>query len=103
MWKIRQGKLGIDDFGHPLGFEAVPQHHASYEDDIPGLVAGDEEPAAVQRALAAAIESAVEDDVRTANASPVDNEPAGEETPLLGPKASEGSQRRQGWFNWFGQ
>jgi hypothetical protein len=62
-WKVRQRRLGIDDFGHPVGTEGITTPSSSEE--VPGLVYEDiEDVAAVREALADALESAVEEDAR---------------------------------------
>lgn len=109
IWKLRQNRLGIDDFGHPLPgtpeYEeprALPTEHT---EEVPGLVTSDDDdPAAVSRALAAALESAVETDLRSIN-DEAQGHPANEETPLLAgaPKDME-DKADKGWFSgWFGR
>lgn len=100
-WKFRQLRLGIDDFGHPLPespYHQSSHHHAHRrpsssrpESDVsvPGLqVDEEEEPQAVRAALAAAIESAVEEDIvgstMRRSAWPGGAVQATETTPLLG-------------------
>lgn len=63
------------------------------ESYIPGLVVAEEEdPGAVRDALAAALESAADEDVREVR--------VGEETPLLGSKQNAEAQG-SGWFGWW--
>lgn len=114
-WKVRQAKLNIDDFGEPL--PASRPSSASivglYEDEVPGLVrTGEEdpEPAAVRAALASALESAVEGDVRSNGLTRVDSLPIGarargeldERTALLGTGNGkvENPKRTRRWFGW---
>lgn len=68
-----------------------------YEDAVPGLVVDDEDPAAVRAALAQALESAVETDVRSGGVREVAEIPFTEETPLLRAPA----QNKGRWSNWF--
>jgi len=102
-WKFRQRRLGIDDFGNPL-----PDHHGYrpssspgvYSEEVPGLVISeDDDPAAVSRALAAALESAVETDVRSHGANEIPS--VDEETPLLSAPKDMHDKGGKGWFNWF--
>ncbi|KIY66362.1 hypothetical protein CYLTODRAFT_377869 [Cylindrobasidium torrendii FP15055 ss-10] len=113
-WKVRQAKLNIDDFGEPL--PASRPSSASvvglYEDEVPGLVrTGEEdpEPAAVRAALASALESAVEGDVRSNGFTRVDSLPIDarargeidERTALLGTHGkAESPKTRRRWFGW---
>lgn len=100
VWTFRQRRLGIDEFGHPLDREVSSSSDTSYDD---GLVAEEEDdPAAIRAALAAALESAAESDVRSHGVREVEELPISEETPLLGSaKASEGTAAEGTWSSWF--
>jgi hypothetical protein len=103
VWTYRQRRLGIDDFGHPLDREVSVTLIFADGEGVPGLVAGEEDdPAAIRVALAAALESAAESDVRSGGVREVEELPIGEETPLLG----SGKTHREGkgessWSRWF--
>lgn len=114
-WKVRQQRLGIDDFGHSL---ASPSPSASGgstydsnsrgEEEVPGLVTGEgDDPTAVSMALAAALESAVETDLRAHSDSRIDAAQAedSERTPLLGSTTKDneagGRETNHGWFGWL--
>ena len=91
MWRVRQRKLGIDDFGNPL----EPQESSSpplldSDPDSPvEVVRGPDEGVPVQQA----VETAVESDVRT----PEDGEDgAGEQTPLLKRNGKNGKNGKSG-------
>jgi hypothetical protein len=94
-WKIRQSRNGIDDFGHPLEEPTVQVsvHRYGAEEEVPGLVIGDEDPIAVTEALASALETAVEEDVRSHGVRMAHEIPMSEETPLLRP----GKTRSKWW------
>lgn len=92
LWKARQRRLGIDDFGNPLLPGVVVVNRS--EDDVPGLVVEDEDPVAVHAALVNALESAVEADVRTGGI--IESQRVEEDTPLLGGTASK---NRRWWEN----
>lgn len=81
--------MGLDDFGNSL---YVPRSES--QRTFPGLVFEDEDPVAVQRALANALESAAEADVRSGGVQVVPEMPVSEETPLLKPVTS----KKNGWF-----
>lgn len=102
VWTYRQRRLGIDEFGNPLG-DGISVHRPTSGDDVvvPGLVAGEEEdPAAIRVALAAALESAAESDVRSDGVHEVEELPVGEETPLLGSRV-DSAKSKEGWLHWF--
>jgi len=132
VWKLRQRKLHIDDFGNPLDYSPprnwsrvnpdniVQVHNSPLTADevpVPGLVTTpSEDPIAVRVALAAALESAAEGNL----VSPVLNGAEGElgadeETPLLGRRGTVGSSsvrsgsgsrksgEAKGWQAWFGR
>ncbi|KAF8148414.1 hypothetical protein B0H34DRAFT_736950 [Crassisporium funariophilum] len=121
MWKFRQDRLGIDDFGNPIEDSdisqtpfgsAVQQSAETYHDNeaVPGLVTtSSENPVAVRVALARALESATEADMRAGGVVPAreaDVAGAGEETPLLarrGTSASGKDGEGRGWSAWFGR
>lgn len=99
-WKIRQRKLGVDDFGHPV--DQSGSSTPDSEDQVPGLVVEEnEDTLAVQAALASALESAVEDDVRELGITEV--QPAAgarEDTALLSgqrPNKPEQQPKRKWW------
>lgn len=104
VWKIRQQKLGVDDFGHPVDQQSIAPPGS--EDDVPGLVVGeDEDSLAVQAALASALESAVEDDVRDLGIThvpeerlPEDAHDAHEVTPLLSKQPNKQEERPKRWW-----
>jgi hypothetical protein len=112
-WKMRQRRLGVDDFGVALAAaepqssvnSAVPDRFRDSEqgpededDDnrgVPGMVVGEEEDAsAVHKALVSALGEAVAADVRTGV------ETATEQTPLLGGDAATATKGkgRAGWW-----
>lgn len=105
MWKIRQRRLEIDDFGYPLNNDDDDTHQRNgytYDDEVPGLVLGDEDPIAVQVALANALESAVESNVLSNGVQAVEEIPiTTENTPLLQPTAE--AAKPAGWFSVFGR
>lgn len=102
VWTYRQRRLGIDEFGHPLGGEVSVPRDIGYDEGVPGLVAGEDDPAAIRVALAAALESATESDVRSNGVREVEELPIGEETPLLGPaKAPLDGKGEGSWPGWF--
>ena len=82
LWRARQYRLGIDDFGNPLDSSSV---------------LGADSPA--QSVLVnAAIEAARESDVRI----DVDAEEANEATPLLAVKGdNDDTSTGKGWFDWI--
>ncbi|KAJ3796727.1 hypothetical protein GGU11DRAFT_745846 [Lentinula aff. detonsa] len=104
-WKVRQKRLGLDDFGNdivddPLSgsylstttslANSTHHHHPAADVDVPGLVVEDEDAVAVRVALANALESAVETDVRSGGVREVREIPIhahhdqeDENTPLL--------------------
>ncbi|KAL0946308.1 hypothetical protein HGRIS_012551 [Hohenbuehelia grisea] len=112
IWKLRQNRLGLDDFGHPLPgtleYEEPPARPLEHTEDVPGLVTSDDDdPAAVSRALAAALESAVESDVRSF-VDEASEHPVNEETPLLAGASNDAEGKakeawRQWFSGWFGQ
>ncbi|TFK31445.1 hypothetical protein BDQ12DRAFT_694137 [Crucibulum laeve] len=127
VWKFRQRRLKIDDFGRPLPpavliSPASPAvHHAHREadswqadgnedeeaeagDSMPGLVTSGESPAAVRKALTRALESAVGADLRREGPAYEEEVPPNEETPLLrtGPAAQTDEDRKGSWVRWFG-
>ncbi|KAJ7078446.1 hypothetical protein B0H15DRAFT_537405 [Mycena belliarum] len=114
-WKLRQRRLHIDDFGGPLEGDppstSAPGSQRTYrdaeagedvggeedEEDVPGLVLGEEEDAgAVRKALESALGEAVAGDVR--EGALVDTE----ETPLLPQGQQTGGsgkgKARAGWW-----
>jgi len=104
LWTFRQRRLGIDEFGNPLA-----SLHSSSSDStaegggdagVPGLVAEeDDDPAKMRMVLEAALESAVEADVREEREAEQD---VGEETPLLGsPSSSKELGGSGGWLGWL--
>jgi len=105
-WKYRQRRLGVDDFGHPHDpeLEGETELLLGSENGIPGLAIGEEDPAVVSVALAAALGSAVEADFRSGGVQEVEEGPVGEETPLLGSskngKLDEGNHGVR-WSSWF--
>ncbi|KAL4262812.1 PQ loop repeat protein [Pleurotus pulmonarius] len=114
-WKIRQQRLGIDDFGHSLASASASTIGGSTyvsdsrgEEEVPGLVTGEgDDPTAVSMALAAALESAAETDLRAQSDDRIDAAQAedSERTPLLGNPAKDGEAggraTSDGWFGWL--
>lgn len=99
IWTFRQRRLGIDDFGNPV---SLPAYSTSPSDDgyvVPGLVVGEEDPAVIRVALAAALESAAESDVRNGSIRDAHELPISEETPLLNPTHAS---NKGGWLRWIG-
>lgn len=104
VFKIRQRRLHIDDFGEPL---TPLQQYSPLPDEMPGLVIGEgEDEVAVRVALASELESAVETDVRSAGVRPVLEIPVrprtGEREPLLGERTTKSTEdgKSGGWFSW---
>ncbi|PBK76096.1 hypothetical protein ARMSODRAFT_950480 [Armillaria solidipes] len=104
MFKIRQRRLHIDDFGEPL---TPLQQYSPLPDEMPGLVIGEgEDEVAVRVALASELESAVETDVRSAGVRPVleiaVRPRSGEREPLLGERTAKSTEdgKSGGWFSW---
>jgi hypothetical protein len=75
-FKIRQSRLGIDDFGHP--------YHTGIREDIEPGDSDESSPIEV------AVGQAIHEDPHTS-----------ERTPLVSRQRSEGSQRKKGWRNFF--
>jgi hypothetical protein len=102
-WKYRQRRLGIDDFGNPLDLELDREAELPCS-VIPGLV-GEENPATVSVALADALESAAETDVRSEGVLEVGDEAVSEATPLLGSDSRDSKITERnvgvGWLSWF--
>lgn len=86
LWKSRQHKLGIDDFGNPLGVEGSEQ-------DFPAPTPNSER---VQDAVFAVVETDVREEPAATSGDHEDG--ADEETPLLKrtPSKNAGS-----WFGWL--
>lgn len=83
MWKIRQRKLGVDDFGQPLDTESSrPDLQGSLIPVTQGPPNGERVPEAVS--------AAVESDIY--------EEEVSEATPLLKQGAPE---QGKGWFSWL--
>jgi len=101
LWTFRQRRLGIDEFGIPLSFSHPSDLSTEQDVGVPGLVVvEDEDPAKMRVALEAALESAVEADVREGREA--HQEEVGEETPLLGPGSSpKEAGRGGGWLGWL--
>jgi len=112
IWKFRQRRLHIDDFGHPLSaFPSSPSDSHRYTDsplsderpeeevvDVPGLVVDpDDDPVAVRDALVDALESAVEEDVRSGGVGEGFDAPH-EQTPLLTQGGSGDAKSNKGWL-----
>lgn len=100
VWKVRQRRLGVDDFGEPLYTYTNPGA-SGFDDEVPGLVITDEDPhpVAVRVALANALESAVEEDVRSNGLQRIESLPIEETTPLLR-KSKSPERQSTGWFGW---
>ena len=101
LWTFRQRRLGIDEFGNPLPPPSASSDSVTEVGDagVPGLVAQeDEDPVKMRVVLEAALENAVEGDVREREVE----QDVGEETPLLGsassPKEVGGGG---GWLGWL--
>jgi hypothetical protein len=104
LWTFRQRRLGIDEFGNPLSFTHSYDLNTGEDVGVPGLVAEeDEDPATMRVALEAALESAVEADVREGSVvMEALQEEVGEETPLLGPGSSPKEVGGDGgWLSWL--
>ncbi|KAI0267314.1 hypothetical protein BC834DRAFT_968836 [Gloeopeniophorella convolvens] len=82
-WKVRQDRLHIDDFGHPLPGAPPPEPPVTHGPD------GDQP-------VEEAVEEAIEDDIVA-----IDREEA-EQAPLLGDRKSQRNKRRQWLTRWFG-
>ena len=82
-WKVRQNKLHIDDFGHPLGTEFPPPE--------PPIAQGSED----RELDEDAIEDTFEEDL-----VPINYEDA-EQAPLLRDRKKR-SKRRKWWTRWTG-
>lgn len=101
-WKVRQHRLGIDDFGNPLHPEFPPSswsepYHSETEGDlVPGLMTNaTESPAAIRVAQVSTVGAAVETDLRTSHTTV----PLSEQTPLLAQRPGDQSI----WSKWFGK
>ncbi|KAJ3808315.1 hypothetical protein F5876DRAFT_90105 [Lentinula aff. lateritia] len=106
-WKIRQKRLGLDDFGHNIVEDTLSEsylsttsslansghRHPAADVDVPGLVVEDEDAVAVRVALANALESAVEGDVRSGGVREDD-----ENTPLLNNGKQSPAPVPRRWF-----
>lgn len=104
VWTYRQRRLGVDDFGNSLDDGGAFSRPPSGDDiDVPGLVTSEgEDPVTVRMALAAALESAAESDVRSHEVHEVEEVPFGEETPLLGSKQPDATSKSKArWLRWF--
>lgn len=94
IWKARQRRLGIDDFGHPLNPTAL---------DAPApMIRGADGGETVEDA----VEEAIEEDVPGAgNGQAPDEEsgrvPVGEETPLLKGGSAREEGKGKGWLSWL--
>ncbi|KAF9474380.1 hypothetical protein BDN70DRAFT_915336 [Pholiota conissans] len=127
MWKIRQRKHQIDDFGNPLSPGSPPPAWSPRDEEIaevydpqsfierdaspvPGLVTTpSEDPIEVQVALANALETASEGNIlspsirRSESATETDED----EPPLLRrrerPPPTEQDEQERGWSAWFGR
>ncbi|GBE83663.1 hypothetical protein BKA93DRAFT_816135 [Sparassis latifolia] len=91
-WRVRQRRLGIDDFGNPL---------ASLDTDSPADVTRGPDGG---MPLEVAVDVAVEADLRDDLVEAVAVEGASEMTPLLARKSqSEGEEEQSGsrWFEWL--
>ncbi|KAF5346034.1 hypothetical protein D9757_014277 [Collybiopsis confluens] len=118
-WKIRQRRLGIDDFGNrtpddPMAGSYLSttsslarsdsNRHPAEDLDVPGLVAENEDAAAIRVALANALESAVESDVRSGGirqAREIPFHSLGEEderTPLLSTAETAPRSNTRRWY-----
>ncbi|KAF8880781.1 hypothetical protein BD779DRAFT_1547907 [Infundibulicybe gibba] len=117
LWKYRQRRLAIDDFGMPLSpsspSEPVRSRLVDLDeealrdvDPVPGLVADDTDPRLATRVLEVALESAVATSVwdsSTELGAEVDAGVEGEDAPLLGSSTQkEQQQGKWGWL-WWGQ
>ena len=104
MWRKRQHKLGIDDFGNPLGSPSSSPF-AEEEEEDPLLR---ESPVPVTRypsggvPVQRAVDVAVHDDIREEGSTP-ETSPVRvhEETPLLKKGDDEGEERPRTWFGWL--
>lgn len=114
-WKVRQRRLGLDDFGNIVDDPtsgsylsstssiADSTRHPAADVDVPGLVVEDEDAVAIRVALANALESAVEGDVRSGGVREVREIPIYQEdenTPLLitGKSGKPPPAARRRWF-----
>ncbi|KAF5384190.1 hypothetical protein D9615_003121 [Tricholomella constricta] len=105
VFTFRQRRLGIDEFGHPLSgtssastsTDTHPRPPSGDDFAVPGLVTIEEDPVAIRVALAGALESAVESDIRPGE----EDERLSEQTPLLGPGKSTESVAKLRWAAWF--
>jgi len=99
-WKVRQRKLGIDDFGHPISSpfppaswsewpvqhnETVPESVNSPSDNLPG----------VQVALTGTLEAAAEADLPSGLLASTVHGTAGERTPLLTQQRTQDGDSRK--------
>jgi hypothetical protein len=100
-WKVRQHKLGIDDFGNPLRPEFPPSswsepYPAESEGDlVPDLVAD-----AAENLTTKAHVSAVGANVETDSRVPHTMASISDQTPLL---AQTQSNKERIWSKWFGR
>lgn len=90
LWKARQRKLGIDDFGRPL----TPTESDLQNSPIP-VTRGPSDGERLRDAVIAAVETDVREE-----SGPLSEETADEETPLLKGKSPHSGEGRS-WFGWL--
>lgn len=86
LWKIRQQKLGLDDFGNPLG----PSEHPDLQDSPVPVTQGPTDGERLPEAVSAAVES----DIHSLH-----EEQMSETTRLLTQDDAPG--KGKGWFDWL--
>ena len=87
MWRARQRKLGIDDFGNPIEPFAVPPTDEPFHDSPIPVTHGPTGGVPVQEAVTEAVQT----DVLAGDAD--------EDTPLL--KKDVGKDAQRGWLSWL--
>lgn len=108
IWKIRQRRLNVDDFGNPLAPPAVPSDEEISElpDPQPFVL---DEPSSAPELVITSSDNPVfaRADTLTEGASPLTELADNEETPLLirrdGPTGIQGKIKPRGWSAWFGR
>ena len=95
MWRRRQHKLGIDDFGNPLNPTPAEEDPLLQESSVPvtRLPSGG---VPVRQAVDAAVQDDIREESSPESTTPVEPH---EETPLLKKDDTDGADRT--WFSWL--
>lgn len=95
MWRVRQRKLGIDDFGNPLEPSSATSEQTVLPDSPIPVTQGSPDGLPVQ----AAVSEAVQTDVRSEVSDSAQRGDVHEETPLL--KKDDAKDSGRTWFSWL--